>query len=82
MARLTLSIANAFNRLKAPELSPIVEFIQAERQEALELMSRSTEEWQWRKLQGKAQFAEDLLKYVAEANALAGKLNQHPGNGA
>lgn len=75
MARLTLSIANAFNRLKAPELTPIVEFIQAERTEALELMGKATEEWQWRKLQGKAQFAEELLKYVADAQTLAAKLN-------
>jgi hypothetical protein len=75
MARLTLSIANAFARLKAPELLPIVEFLQAERTDALELMAKSTEEWQWRKLQGRAQLAEELLKYVQDAQTLAAKLN-------
>lgn len=75
MTTVTLSIANAFHRLSAPELAPIVEYIKAERAEALEQMAAVGEEWQWRKAQGRAQFAEQLLKLVADAPTLVAKLN-------
>jgi hypothetical protein len=75
MKPVSFSIANAFMKLRAPDMAPIVEFIQAERQESLELMAKTGEEWQWRKAQGRAQFAEELLKLVETSPALAAKLN-------
>ena len=76
--KLTFSIANSFQKLRAPDLAPIVEFIQAERSEALELMSKVNDETQWRKAQGRAQFAEELLKLVEESPVLAAKLKDAP----
>ena len=76
--KLTFAIAKAFHMLNAPELNPIVAFIQAERQEALELMAKVGDETQWRKAQGRAQFAEELLKLVEDAPALAAKLKDAP----
>jgi hypothetical protein len=75
MRPITFSIANAFLKLRTNDLNPIVEFIQAERTESLELMAKTVDEWQWRKAQGRAQFAEELLKLVEESPALAAKLN-------
>ena len=78
MSRVDFSIANAFMKLRAPELEPIVAFVRAERLSALELMSACTEEWQWRKLQGRAQLAEELLRLVEDAPSLAAKLKGAP----
>jgi hypothetical protein len=75
MTTVTLSIAQALHRLTAPEMAPIVEYLKAERLEALEQMAAVGEEWQWRKAQGRAQFAEQLLKLVADAPTLVAKLN-------
>ncbi len=76
--KLTFSIAKAFQKLRAPDLAPIVEFIQAERLESLELMAKVNDETQWRKAQGRAQFAEELLKLVESANELAAKFKDAP----
>lgn len=73
--KLTFSTANAFQKLKAPELAPIVEWIQAERQEALELMAVVGDEMRWRKAQGRAQLAQELLELVENSAELAAKLN-------
>lgn len=72
--KITFAIAKAFHMLHAAELAPIVEFVRAERQEALELMAKVVDEVQWRKAQGRAQFAEELLKLVEDSTALATKL--------
>ena len=76
--KLTFSTANAFQKLKAPELAPIVEWIQAERQDALELMAVVGDEMRWRKAQGRAQFAQELLVMVEKSSELAATLNNAP----
>lgn len=76
--KITFAIAKAFHMLHAAELAPIVEFIQAERLESLELMAKVNDETQWRKAQGRAQFAEELLKLVESANELAAKFKDAP----
>ena len=76
--KLTFAIAKAFHMLHAAELAPIKAFIQAERQEALELMAKVNDDGQWRKAQGRAQFAEELLKLIDESTALVAKLKDAP----
>ncbi len=76
--RVTLPIAQAFNKLKHAELNPIVEFLEASRGEALELMAQCGDEWQWRQAQGRAALIKELLDLVAKAPELADKLRRAP----
>lgn len=75
MTTVTLSIASAFHRLGSPEMTPVVEYLKAERTEALEQMASVGEEWQWRKAQGRVQLADQLLKLIETAPSLVAKLN-------
>lgn len=75
MKPVTLPTAIALLKLKAPDMAPILELLQAERTDALELMAKAGEEWQWRRAQGKAQFVEELLNLVEDSAGLAAKLS-------
>lgn len=70
--------AAAFLRLKAPEFDPVRGYLTKVYQMALESMSSVGDETQWRKLQGRAQFAKELLDLVESSGELATKLSRLP----
>ena len=75
MAKVTLPVATAFMRLRAPELAPIVAHLEAELSEAREQASLLADDLQLRRAQGRAQLAKELLDLIDNAQAIAAKLN-------
>jgi hypothetical protein len=75
MTNVTFSIANAFMKLRAPDMAPVVEFLRAEQQDAMAKMMDAGEEHQWRRLQGRAKLASELLDLVEKSAEIAAKLN-------
>lgn len=76
MSQITFSIANAFSKLRAPDFEPVLTYLRAERQDAMELMTRLSDEQSWRQLQGKAKLIEELLTLVETSPELMAKLQR------
>lgn len=75
MAKVDRFIATSFLRMKAPELQPFVNWLTAEHQEALELMSLANDPDMWRQLQGRAKLAKQILDFVKSSSELVSKLD-------
>ena len=76
MSRLTLPIATAFLHLKAPSFDPVRDQLSEVYRKALEDMSVVGDENQWRKLQGRAALAKELLDLVESSDELVTKLSR------
>lgn len=76
MIRLTLPIATAFLHLKAPQFDSVREYLAEVHLQALNDMAVVGDEVQWRKLQGRAQLAKELLDLVESSDELATKLSR------
>ena len=78
MVTLTRDVVASFLRLKAPEFDPYTGFLRSVYQQTLEEMAAIKDPDHWRKLQGKAQFAKELLEYVESSNGLVAKFDSRP----
>lgn len=67
-------MAHALQRLRAPDLAPIVELLEMVRSQSLEHMAAVNDEVQFRRLQGRAGLAKELLELADNANEIAAKL--------
>lgn len=76
MSRLTLPIATAYLHLKAPSFDPIRGHLSEVYQKALEDMAVIGDENQWRRLQGRAALAKELLDLVESSDELVTKLSR------
>lgn len=68
--------AAAFLRLKAPEFDPVRGYLASVYQLSLESMATVGDEVQWRRLQGRAQLAKELLDFVESSSELVAKLSR------
>ena len=73
---LTIHAASAFQRLKAPEFDAFREHLEEEYHKALVRMSEIVDAEQWRRLQGRAQLAKELLDLVESSGDLVAKLSR------
>lgn len=78
MSQLNRFIATSFLRLKAPEFEPLVGFLSSVHQKALEDMAQVKDPEHWRKLQGRAQLAKELLDNIESSNDLVAKFDSRP----
>ena len=69
-------LATTCQRLKAPEFDAFRTHLAAVHLEALELMADVGDEAVWRKLQGRATLAKELLQLVESSGELAAKLSR------
>ena len=76
MSRVDLQVALSFQRLKTPELRGVVAHLQQVYLESLEKMADVGDESQWRKLQGRAQLARELLDLAESSSELVAKLSR------
>ena len=76
MVRIDVRAARAFAHLKAPEFIPLVEYLKAQRQDALEQLGTSNSEQQIYRLQGEAVILKELLGHIENAEALLAKLKK------
>ena len=76
MTRLDAHTATTFQRLKAPEFDAIRSYLDAVYLDALTRMSTVGDEAMWRRLQGRAELANDLLQLVESSGELAAKLSR------
>ena len=74
--KIDLQIANAYIRLKAPEFEPLVAHLKEVHQKALEDMADVGDELRWRRLQGRASLAKELLELVESSGELVTKLSR------
>lgn len=74
--KVDLHTVAAFNRLKLPELEPVLTHMRALRADTLEAMALTGEESQWRRLQGRAIALQELLELVKSSDELAAKLSR------
>lgn len=73
---LTAQTASALLRLKAPEFDAYRAYLAEEYQKALERMAAVDDENQWRRQQGRAQLAKELLDLVESSGELVAKLSR------
>lgn len=78
MGQVNQFIATAFLHLKAPQFDPVRGHLASVYQEALEAMAEIKDEDQWRKLQGRAQLAKELLDLVESSDELVAKFSRLP----
>lgn len=78
MSTLNRFIVAALLRLKAPEFDPLVGYLRAVHQKALEDMAAVGDHDQWKRLQGRAQVLKELLELVESSDKLAAKLDSRP----
>lgn len=71
---IDFQIARSLQLLKSPELAPFMEYLKAERADALEKAATHVELLHIAREQGKAQFLKQLLEYVSKSDTLASKL--------
>ena len=76
MNKVTLPIATAAMRLRAPEFEPFLEHLRSVRSAAQEALCDVTDELQVRRLQGRAKLAKELLELVEGSSDLVAKFNQ------
>jgi hypothetical protein len=74
--RIDERTARAIAHLKAPEFAPFVNFLEVQRQDALEQMALSTSDQQIYRLQGEVGLLKKLLGDIANADALLTKLKK------
>lgn len=74
MVRVDERAARAFAHLRAPEFSPLVDYLKARRQDALEQLAQVNLDVQIYRLQGEAVVLKDILGYIEGAEALLAKL--------
>lgn len=68
-------VVRCFSHLRAPEFAPFLEYLKAEKQQALEMMAQVTDVDKIYRLQGKAGAVGDLISYVENAEALIAKFS-------
>lgn len=78
MSQLNRFIASSFMRLKAPEFEPLIGYLNSVHQTALESMAQVKDPDHWRKLQGRAQLAKELLDTIASSSDLVAKFDSRP----
>jgi hypothetical protein len=78
MSKLNRFVALAFLRLKAPEFAPLRDYLAQVHQKALEDMSTVIDPEHWRKLQGRAQLAKELLDNVESSSDTVAKFDSRP----
>ena len=66
----------ALQRLKAPEVAPVIELLKLVRSQTLESMASVGDEVQFRRFQGRAELAKELLDLVDQADVLVAKFNR------
>lgn len=74
MQGITLPMAAALQRMKAPDLAPFSELLEMVRQQSLEHMAAVSDEVQFRRLQGRVGLAKELLELMDNASELTAKL--------
>lgn len=78
MSSVDRFVATSFLRLKAPEFEPFIGFVKSVHQKALDDMAVVNDPDMWRKLQGRAQLAKELLDYVESSSTLVAKFESRP----
>lgn len=64
MSKIDVRIARSMRMLHTPEMAPILEYLKAERQEAMEVAVQANDMAVIRKAQGKAEFIKRFLEHV------------------
>lgn len=78
MANISASTARAFTKLRAPELQPVTDWLREVHLKAMEDCSTSGLPDVWRKLQGRAALAKEILDLVESSAELVSKLEGRP----
>ena len=78
MANVDISTARALSKLRAPELAPFISWLQGVHQKAAGDCAAVADVDTWRKLQGRAALAKELLDLVASADEIAAKIEGRP----
>ena len=78
MANIDLATARALNRLKAPELKPVIDWLSRIHLKAAEDCATVADVDAWRRLQGRAALAKELLDLVESSNEIAAKIEGRP----
>lgn len=76
MAQFDERVARCFGNLRATEFTPLLEYLKAERQAALELLIKVIDVEQIYRLQGRVVALGEILQKVEGADALIAKLKR------
>lgn len=74
--KVDLHTVAAFNRLKLPEMEPVLTYMRALRTDTLEGLAQAGDDDQLRRLQGRARVLQELLDLVLSSDELAAKLSR------
>lgn len=78
MANINATTARAFLRLRAPELQPVVDWLRDVHLKAMEDCSTTGLPDVWRKQQGRAALAKEILAIVESSDELVSKIEGRP----
>ena len=73
---VTVPVISAFQRLKSPELEPVLAYLSQLRTNTLEVLAGAGDIDLVRRMQGRAQLLEELLKLARDADELAAKIRK------
>ena len=74
--KINEQLARCFGTLRAPELAPYLEYLKAEKQEALELMAQVVDLDKIYRLQGRVASLGELIQLIEGAEALIAKMKR------